>query len=96
MALRNLETSLNRLHESRYLVVHKADNEISGPFAYLKHRIEDIVKITFFNIVDAENDFTLHLYTLKHRFIDFTQEVYFTLRRQIMSSQGDTPTYNIT
>jgi hypothetical protein len=56
--------------------IQKADYEFSGPFAYIKHQINDFVQVDFFDALDAENEIEGPFDTLKYRFIDFTKFVF--------------------
>jgi hypothetical protein len=49
------------------------------PIAYLKHHLSDFVQVAFFDSQDAENEYALPFDTFKHRFIEFTKDVF--LRR---------------
>jgi hypothetical protein len=56
--------------------VQKADYVFSGPFAYLKHHLNDFTQVAFLDAQDAENEFTWPLDTLNYRFIDLTEDVF--------------------
>jgi hypothetical protein len=47
MASRQLETSLHRLHQRRFLGVQNVDYEILWSFAYLKHHLSDFIQVDF-------------------------------------------------
>jgi hypothetical protein len=53
-------------------VVQKADCDLSGPFAYLKHPFIEFVQIAFLNTQNVEKAFEWPFDIMKHRFIDIT------------------------
>jgi hypothetical protein len=55
-----------------FLDVRNADYELSVPFAYLEHHLNEF-GVVFFDVRDGENAW--HFDTLKQRFIDFTKVV---------------------
>jgi hypothetical protein len=47
MYFRHIETSIRRIHQSRFFNVQKADYEFSGQFTYLKHHLSDMARHFF-------------------------------------------------
>jgi hypothetical protein len=72
MAFRLHETLLHRHHKVASQEVQKTVYEFYGPFPYLKHYLNDFIKVNFFHAQDAEKEFVWTLETVKRRFIDFT------------------------
>jgi hypothetical protein len=54
--------------------VQKADYNVSVPFAYLKHHLNNFVQVAFFDDQDAENEFSWPFDSLKQSFV-FTKVV---------------------
>jgi hypothetical protein len=88
MAFRHLETSLQRIHKGVFQDVQKADYEFSGPFAYLKHHLNNFVQVAFFLAQVAENELAWPFDTLKQHFIEFLSFFFKTFRKLILNSQG--------
>jgi hypothetical protein len=56
--------------------VQKADYEFSGPIAYLKHHLDEFVRVALFKAQDSENEFAWPWNSLKHRIIDFLKVIF--------------------
>jgi hypothetical protein len=75
MSTHRLAKSLQPPHNTRLLRRPEDNNEISWPFAYLKHHLSDFIQMAFLDAQDVENELEWYFDTLKHRFIDFTKVV---------------------
>jgi hypothetical protein len=89
--LRPFETSLHRLRQSP-----EESFWFFGAIRLFKEHLIDLIQVALFDSHDTENEFAWHFDTLKHRFIDFTKVVYKDVQKANMSSQSNSPTWNIT
>jgi hypothetical protein len=74
MAFLHLETSLHRIHQSRFLRRPEGTHK-------------QLIQVAFFDAQDAQNEFLWLFDTLKQRFIDFKMSIFKMSRRLIMSCQ---------
>jgi hypothetical protein len=56
------------------------------------NHLSNFAQVTFFDAQDTRNEFELRFHTLKHRLSTSPKSFFKTPRRQIMSSQGHSPT----
>jgi hypothetical protein len=72
--------------------VEKENYEFQGQFASLNLHLSDFIQVPFFDAQGVENDFAWPFDIFKHHYIDFTKVFFKTSRRQIIRSQGHSPT----
>jgi hypothetical protein len=89
-------TSLYRLHSSRICGVQKAENRFSDLFNHLKHRFSDFTIVAYCEIQKSENEFQGFSTTWNFAIPTLPVSHFATFRRQIMSSQIHSNTWNIT
>jgi hypothetical protein len=87
MADRHLETSLHRLHQSRFLRRPEGTLWVLKAIPQLQISLKQL-RPCFFYDQNAENVFAWTFDTLKHHFIDFNKVVFKTSRRKIEFSKS--------
>jgi hypothetical protein len=81
MAFWHLETSLYRLHQSRFLRRPEGRLWLLRAIRLLKTSLKRHRKNSFFRCPGCRNDFAWPFYTFKHRFIDITKFVFLDVQK---------------
>jgi hypothetical protein len=92
MAFGHHESWLYRLHVRSFLKRSEGRLRVLRDIRLLKTSLMRPRLSRFFYVQNAENGFVWPYDTFKHHFIDFIKVVFKTSRRQIMSSQDNSPT----